>query len=156
MMIAATSQASTCTHQRLTNGPIFCLLLVNLHQRHHGEGQLQAEDHLAEDQQLVDALRRPTARITTTAGTMASSRVISRRSQGRMRNRRKPSIVICPASVPVIVELCPAQSSARAKAIGASRVPSTSLEQGVGLLDLGHRDAAARRTSPRPRSGSPR
>ena len=30
MMIAsATSQASACTHRRLTNGPIFCLLLVN-------------------------------------------------------------------------------------------------------------------------------
>ncbi len=55
---------------------------------------------------------------------MASVRVTSRRSQGRMRNRKKPSIVICPASVPVIVELCPAQSKAKAKAMGAICVPS--------------------------------
>ena len=29
MITTVTSQASTCSHQRLTNGPIFCLLPVN-------------------------------------------------------------------------------------------------------------------------------
>ncbi len=34
-------------------------------------------------------------------------------------------MVICPASVPVTVELCPAASRAIAKATGATRVPSS-------------------------------
>ena len=34
---------------------------------------------------------------------IAMSRVISRRSHGRSRMFRKPSITICPASVPVSV-----------------------------------------------------
>jgi manganese transport protein len=53
----------------------------------------------------------------TAAGTMAVRRVIKRRSQGRTRMLRNPSITICPASVPVSVEFCPEASSARANAV---------------------------------------
>jgi len=42
------------------------------------------------------------------------ARVISRRSHGRRRMLRKPSITICPASVPVSVEFCPEASNATA------------------------------------------
>ena len=59
------------------------------------------------------------------AGTIAMPRVISRRSHGRSRMLRKPSITICPASVPVSVEFCPEKSSATAKSVLASVVPSS-------------------------------
>ena len=72
-----------------------------------------------------------------TAGMIASDRVISRRSHGRMRKCRKPSIVICPASVPVIVELWPAQISAMANAVGASLEPSRPSSSVCASLDLG-------------------
>ena len=59
------------------------------------------------------------------AGMIATMRVISRRSQGRMRKFRKPSITICPAIVPVSVEDCPEQSSATANTTLARVVPSS-------------------------------
>ena len=55
---------------------------------------------------------------------MTIERVISRLSQGRSRMCVKPSIVICPASVPVIVELRPAAIIAIANAVGSSFDPS--------------------------------
>ncbi len=55
MIIAVTSQASTCTHHRIDKRPHLLLAAGESHQRHHGERQLQAENHLAEDQQLVNA-----------------------------------------------------------------------------------------------------
>ncbi len=77
--------------------------------------------------------------MVTTAGTMAMSRVMSRRSQGRSRMSRKPSITICPASVPVMVELWPAASRATANSdAGATVAPRSGVEQLVGVLDLGH------------------
>ena len=57
------------------------------------------------------------------AGTMASVREIIRRIHGRMRQRMKPSITTCPASVPVIVLLWPLASSATAKSVLASGRP---------------------------------
>src|SRR5512134_3057117 len=59
------------------------------------------------------------------AGTMATARVISRRSQGRSRILRNPSITIWPASVPVSVEFCPEARSARAKTALAPPTPSS-------------------------------
>ena len=59
-----------------------------------------------------------------TAGTIAISRVIRRRSHGRRRILRKPSITICPASVPVSVEFWPEASSASAKSVLATGTPS--------------------------------
>ena len=57
------------------------------------------------------------------AGTIAISRVIRRRSHGRSRMLRNPSITICPASVPVSVAFCPAKSSASAKSVLAMGAP---------------------------------
>ena len=65
--------------------------------------------------------RRP---ITNTAGKMASVRVMSRRTQGLMRQRMKPSMTTCPASVPVMVLLCPLASRATANSVLAAAVPS--------------------------------
>ncbi len=59
------------------------------------------------------------------AGTMAAMRVISRRSQGRMRKLRKPSMTIWPAMVPVMVEDWPEQSRATANNTPAMVVPSS-------------------------------
>jgi len=61
---------------------------------------------------------------TITAGTMAMRRVMRRRSQGRIRILRNPSMTIWPASVPVSVEFCPDASSARAKTALAPTTPS--------------------------------
>ena len=55
------------------------------------------------------------------------ARVIKRRIQGFKRISRKPSITICPASVPVSVEFCPDASSAQAKRVLARLAPRTGL-----------------------------
>ena len=55
---------------------------------------------------------------------MATRRVISLRMIGLMRSRRYPSITICPASVPVTVELCPDAIRAIAKRVEAMVEPS--------------------------------
>ncbi len=62
---------------------------------------------------------------TITAGTMATSRVISRRSHGRSRMLTNPSITIWPARVPVSVAFWPEQSSATANSVLAAAVPSS-------------------------------
>ena len=72
-----------------------------------------------------------------TAGMIAMSRVISRRSHGRRRMLRKPSITICPASVPVSVAFWPEQSSATANSVLRQRRAEQRREQLVGVLDLG-------------------
>src|SRR5215468_1613172 len=87
-------------------------------QRDDRERKLHRQDHLAEDQELAGAARAQSAVMITT-GTMAMARVISRRIQGGSRMWRKPSITICPASVPVIVELKPAASKAVANSTEA-------------------------------------
>ncbi|MCY1171866.1 hypothetical protein D9M73_119910 [compost metagenome] len=62
----------------------------------------------------------PVAEITISAGMIASERVTRRRSHGRTRMRRNPSITICPASVPVMVLDCPDASNASANAVAAA------------------------------------
>ena len=76
--------------------------------------------------------------MTQTAGTMASARVINRRSHGRSRMLMNPSMTICPASVPVSVEFCPEASSARANKMLAPVTPSSARQQFVGVLDRRH------------------
>ena len=66
----------------------------------------------------------PATAITSTAGMMARARVTRRRSHGRSRMFTNPSITIWPASVPVIVELWPAQMRATAKTNGATPLPT--------------------------------
>ena len=65
--------------------------------------------------------RRP---MMKTAGRMASVRVMSRRTQGLIRQCMKPSITTCPASVPVMVLLWPLASSATANSVLAAAVPN--------------------------------
>ena len=48
----AVDQASALSQPRLANAPIFARSRREAHQRKHGERELQAEDHLAEHQQL--------------------------------------------------------------------------------------------------------
>ena len=64
--------------------------------------------------------------------------MISRRSQGLSLMSRKPSITICPASVPVSVEFWPEASSATANSTLAAPAPSTGCQQLVGVVDVGH------------------
>ena len=47
----------------------------------------------------------------------ASERVIRRRIQLGMDNLKNPSITICPANVPVIVEFCPDANRATANSV---------------------------------------
>ena len=54
---------------------------------------------------------------------MASVRVMIRRSHGRILQRMKPSITTCPASVPVMVLLCPLASRATTNNVLATAVP---------------------------------
>ena len=54
----------------------------------------------------------------------ASPRVSNRLAQGFRRRCRKPSITICPASVPVTVEFRPLASRATPKRPAASALPS--------------------------------
>ena len=55
---------------------------------------------------------------------MASILVINLLINGLIRRLRYPSITICPASVPVMVELCPAAIKAMANKAGANFVPN--------------------------------
>ena len=54
-MITATVQASAFTHGGLTNAPILLRVAREHHERKHRERQLQAENHLAEDEQRPGA-----------------------------------------------------------------------------------------------------
>ena len=63
--------------------------------------------------------------MTKTAGKMASVRVMSRRTQGESRQCMNPSITTCPASVPVMVLLCPLAKRATANSVLAATVPNS-------------------------------
>ena len=81
--------------------------------------------------------RSPAIRIVSAAGTIATARVSRRRTCGRSRTLRNPSITIWPARVPVMVEDWPAAIRAIAKADGRDRGAEDRLEQLVRVLDLG-------------------
>src|SRR6185437_11022432 len=70
-------------------------------------------------------LPSPRQPITRIAGTMAARRVIRRRCHGATRQRVKPSITTCPASVPVMVLLWPLASRATANTTLAVAAPSS-------------------------------
>src|ERR1039457_6520537 len=97
------------------------------------------------------------------AGMIAAVLVTSRRSHGRMRNCRNPSMMTWPAMVPVRVEDCPEHNRAIPKRMLAAVVPTIGVsnwcacwiwvttiprvkktvdrrQQLVRLLDLGHDD----------------
>ena len=52
----ATSHAAPASQRRLAKLPILRAVAGELHQRHHGEGELEAQDHLAQDEQRAGAV----------------------------------------------------------------------------------------------------
>ena len=72
----------------------------------------------------ASTLPSPKIPITNTAGIMATKRVISLLIQGFNLNFKYPSITICPAKVPVTVELWPAAINAMANNMGAIFEPN--------------------------------
>ena len=81
--------------------------------------------------------------MVSAAGTTARPRVIRRRSQGRMRKLRKPSITICPAMVPVSVEDCPEAQQRHGEQHARRAGAQQRRQQQVRLLDLRHHDVRA-------------
>ena len=104
-------------------------------QRDDGEGQLQAEHDLAEDEQLGRA-RCALEEGDAAAGMIATPRVTRRRAHAGMRKLIKPSITVCPAMVAVTVELRPQQSSATANSDGAIGGAEERQQQSVGVAKL--------------------
>ena len=111
----------------LANRPIFLPVAGEQDEGDHREGQLQAQDDLAQDQQGAGAALAVDGRSPATAGMMARSRVMSRRSQAGSRRSRNPSMTIWPARVPVMVLFWPDASRANAKSVPAAAVPSSGL-----------------------------
>ena len=123
MMIAA-STASRMTQRGFTNSPIFSRSLVKMIKGITANASCRLSTTW-DSTSRSSTERGPRSRMTATAGMIASPRLIMRRSQGWMRMWRKPSITICPASVPVIVLDWPEQSSATANTTAATEVPSS-------------------------------
>ena len=122
-MIPAVSQAKILIHAGLTNSPILRRSPVK---RIKGI-TANASCRLNTTWLMMSSFAVPLSpyiAVTITAGTMAMPRVMSRRSHGRNRRFRKPSITICPASVPVSVEFWPDASSATANNTLATPTPS--------------------------------
>ena len=124
-MTTATSQATALSTGPLTKSPIFARSLGEVHQRERPRRRAAGSGSPGSGSAGSRRRVSPYIAVTITAGTMAMSRVMSRRSQGGRRMLRKPSITICPASVPVSVEFCPEASSATANSVLASAVPSS-------------------------------
>ena len=129
----AVNQASIFSHG-LVNSPIFSVAGEH-HQWKDGEAQLDAQDDLAEYQQLGGAALSPVCG-DDDGRNDRDERVIRRRSQGLRRILRKPSMTICPASVPVSVEFCPDASRASANSAGRRHTEQRRKEF-IGVLDLG-------------------
>jgi hypothetical protein len=102
-MIVATNQARYFTIGPLTNSPIFTLSLVNRTSGKTAKLNCRLRITWLSTSRFVVPFS-PEMIVTTTAGMIAMRRVMRRRSHGRRRMLRKPSITIWPASVPVRVE----------------------------------------------------
>ncbi len=87
--------------------------------------KLQGQHRLAKREQIGHAAVSPRRPMTKTAGTMASVRVIRRRTQGAIRQCMNPSITTCPASVPVMVLLCPLAKRPTTNSRLAAAVPKS-------------------------------
>ena len=99
-------------------------------------------------------LPSPKTPITTIAGMIAISRVISRRNHGVIRMLRKPSITIWPASVPVRVEFCPDASNATANSMLATPIPNNGLSNLYASESRLHPDVLTNGKRPAKESGS--
>src|SRR5271166_3029970 len=119
----ALPQPAIRRNQPFFQGPIRLRELVNCRSGNMANGSCKASTTWLRTSRSVTLLspRRP---ITKTAGRMAIVRVISRRSQGLIRQCMKPSITTCPASVPVMVLLWPLARSATANSVLATVAPN--------------------------------
>src|SRR4051812_15527163 len=124
MMTSATPQAIVLSTGPLTKAPILARSPVNC-----TSGTTAKESCRLRITWLrirrAPAPCSPYIAVTITAGTMAMSRVMRRRSQAGSRMSRNPSITIWPASVPVMVEFWPEARSATANSVLARVVPSS-------------------------------
>src|SRR5579864_1074894 len=118
----ATTHASARIHRGVTNGPILCGSLVNMTSGKTAKGNWRLSTTWL---RMISGPvpRSPYAYTTAMAGMIATRRVISRRSHGRIRRLMNPSMTIWPASVPVSVAFCPEQRRATAKSALAMVVP---------------------------------
>src|ERR1700759_4573707 len=124
MISAAVATASAVSQRGATYGPIFDRLAVNITSGTTANGNCMLSTTWLRINNCPVAFS-PAQIVTTTAGTIAISRVTSRRIQGAMRQFRNPSITIWPDRVAVMVEFSPQQSSAMANNVGASVEPSS-------------------------------
>src|SRR5712671_724336 len=109
----ATKYASDFNQVGLTNSPIFALSDVKPTSGKTANESCMLRTTWLSTSSLAVPLS-PYMIATIAAGTIAIARVMSRRSHGRIRRLRNPSITIWPASVPVSVEFCPEARSASA------------------------------------------
>ncbi len=123
-MMVAVSNASAITQGGFANAPIFARSLVKVMSGMTANESWRLST-TCESTSRSSTASAPRRAMNSAAGTMARLRLMSRRSHGRMRMRRNPSMTICPASVPVMVLACPEHSSATANTIEASVVPSS-------------------------------
>ena len=108
----------------LTNTPIFSLSLVNI--TSGTTAKLSCMERITWlNSKSSDVPFSPYKMETISAGITAINLVMSLRNQGFKRILRKPSITICPANVPVMVEFCPEARRAIAKKMLAKLVPKS-------------------------------
>ncbi len=123
-MIAVTAIARIFPHSGFPNRPIRFRSPVKLTSGTTAKASC-SESTTCDSTSRSSTAFGPRKPMTSAAGTIARPRLIMRRSHGRMRMRRKPSITICPASVPVMVLDWPEDSSATANSVEASGAPSS-------------------------------
>jgi hypothetical protein len=102
-MTAARTQADTFIQPGFANWPIFNLSPVNMTSGTTAKLSIRLRITWLRISNWAVPLS-PIIAVTMTAGTMATSRVTRRRTTGCSRHRRKPFMIICPASVPVRLE----------------------------------------------------
>ena len=104
MIVAAAIQESAVTQRRLANSPMIPRSLVNRISGTTANGSCKLRITWLTRSRSYDPAS-PFQEMTITAGMIAIRRVVRRRRTGRILNLINPSITICPASVPVKVEL---------------------------------------------------
>jgi hypothetical protein len=111
VMSSALPQPAINRNQPSFHVPIFLRELVKCSSGNMANGSCSASTTWLSVSRSFTLLS-PRMPMMRTAGMMASVRVMSRRSHGLIRQCMKPSITTCPASVPVMVLLCPLASRA--------------------------------------------
>ena len=138
---AAIAQATVCNQRGLANRPISRRSPVKRTSGITANGSCRLSTTWLSTSSRV-APASPAAPTTSAAGTIASSRVTSRRAHTGRRRSRKPSITICPASVPVTRRILPRRQQ-RDREHRARRADAEHRrEQAIRVADLRHVVAA--------------